>query len=95
MFSHRSPLVILAFLFVCLSSGNQPDHLVIFTITVADDQHPEFKTYAKHDESIFRFRMIGIEEPNGVFVQEDCLGFLERDPMLPFIFAVFFSSHLN
>jgi len=80
MCSHQSPLVILTFLFVCLPGGNKPDHLIVFPVTVADDQHPEFETYAKHDESIFLFRMIGVEEPNGVFVQEDCLGFLERQP---------------
>ena len=85
---HRSPLVIFAFIFVCLPGGNQPDHLVIFSVTVADDQHPEFKTYTEHDESIFLSRMIGIEEPNCVFIQEDCLGFLERDSMLPHVLAV-------
>jgi hypothetical protein len=37
---------------------------------------------AKHQESIFVCRMVGIEEPQGVFIQEDGLSLFERDFVL-------------
>jgi hypothetical protein len=67
---------------------NDPNDRVIFSVTMADHQNAEFETHAKHNESVFVLRMVRIEETNGILVKKDCLRFLERNAVFPYVFPV-------
>ena len=56
---------------------------------MTDDQYTKMTTEAKHQETIFVSRMVGVEEPQGVLIQEDGLSLLKRDfVLLPVLLAL-------
>ena len=56
---------------------------------MADDQYSKMTANAKHQESIFVCRMVGVEEPQGVLIQEDGLSLFERNfVLLPVLLAL-------
>jgi hypothetical protein len=48
-------------------------------VTVAYNEHTKAEAHAKHQEPVLIFRVIGIEETNGILIEEDCLRFLKGD----------------
>ena len=78
--SHRlSPVVPVGcgFLPVCLACRDDPDDGVIDPKAVAYDQHPQFDADPEHQEPILVGRMVRVEEPDGILVQEDGLRLFE------------------
>ena len=55
---------------------------------MAYDKRPQLETHAKHQKPVLGRRMIGVKEPDGVFIQEDRLCFLEGDTVLAFVCLV-------
>jgi len=80
MFSHRlSPIVPVgcSFLSVCFAGGDDPDHGVIDPKAMAYDQNPQPDADSQHQKAILVGRMIGVEKPDGILVEEHGPGLFE------------------
>ncbi len=58
---------------------------------MADEHHAKMTANAKHQKTILVCRMVGVEEPQGVLIQEDGLSLFKRDfVLLPVLLALRF-----
>ena len=58
-------------------------------MAVADDQYAKMTANAQHQKSILVCRMVGVEEPQGVLIQEDGLSLFKRNfVLLPVLLAL-------
>ena len=57
---------------------------------MAYDKNSELDADSEHDEPLFILRMIRVEVPNSVLIEEYGLGFFEGDSMLSNVLLVFY-----
>lgn len=58
-------------------------------MAVTDDQYTKMAANAKHQETIFVCRMVGVKEPQSVLIQEDGLSLFKGDfVLLPVLLAL-------
>jgi hypothetical protein len=68
-----------------LSGGDDPDHLVLLSVAVADDEHAEEGAETKEDESFLVVGVVRIGEQETMFIGKGRGGLLEIDPVLALV----------
>jgi hypothetical protein len=66
-------------MFVGLSGGDNSDYRIAISVTVAYNEDAKCEAHAQHQEPFLIPGMVGVEESDGVLVEEHRLSFLERD----------------
>jgi len=84
-----SPVPIVRFFFfVRLARGNNADNRIVRAEAVTYDQDSQSATDAEHKETFLVCRMVWIEEPHGILIEEDRLRFLKRHAVFASVLLV-------
>jgi hypothetical protein len=66
----------------CRNLGKNANDGFFLSRTVTDNENAQFETHPEQDDAVFIFRMVGVVELNGLFIEKNSARLIEGNAML-------------